>query len=375
MINIIKINNKLGVLADQKIAIPFEYDYIEIRDFGFLGYLCIKYDKNNKPFYYLYNNDFKLIIKKITKAQKYWNNLIVSDENELEGIVNTNGEILCPLIYKRIISITDEDYFIFCKKDGLQFIGDKYGTRKSDVYKNISNNCSLLIFQKTNGKMGLMNYEFQILIDEQDSIEANEDYNLYECTKNEQTQLLDASGNLLSSYKKNIKFNSIFTNETSSINYVILTKSNGIIAAVINLMNKKAIINCEFLNILYIGNDFALIEKSDGIYQINLATQEEELLYKEYQYLNNIDDNFILIKDNICCVINNQGKMIIPLEYDSINSVFDQYWDNYSNLFIAGKNKKYGIINSKNEIIIPIDYASIYSINPHEGEDENYDED
>lgn len=60
-------------------------------------------------------------------------------------------------------------------------------------------------------------------------------------------------------------------------------------------------------------------------------------------------------------VIDSTGKVIIPLEYNKIQS-----YSSSKNLFIAQKNKLKGIINSQNQIILPFEYSDIeysYSTN------------
>lgn len=74
-------------------------------------------------------------------------------------------------------------------------------------------------------------------------------------------------------------------------------------------------------------------------------------------------DIAIVKKNNKFGVVNDKGNLVIPFEYDKINSAFFK-----SNRLIAEKNKKYGLIDYQNNIIAPFQYDVIYNAVYNKGE-------
>lgn len=228
------------------------------------------------------------------------------------------------------------------------------------------------------GKWALMNKKHEIIIDEQDSIKNLNNLMLL-CTKDRQSNVFNNRGELIVQLPKNVDINLeyiiSFEDKPNARKYFIFSYNDRAYKIIADLSNRTILFNSKCTDILYIGNEFALIDKEDGIYQIYLPTQEEKLLYKDYHYWNDIYDNFLLKKDNICCVINNQGKMIIPLEYDEITEANDHHEESEDNLLIVKKDKKLGVINLQNKIVIPIDKEIIEDAQDYVNDINEYDED
>lgn len=109
---ILRINGKLGILENQKVVIPFEYEDIEIQDFG---YSCLKYDKDDEENYVdAYNKDFQLInSEELIDAHYLFSQKIflITNKGNLDGIMNIDGKIICPCIY-RAICTAGELYYL-----------------------------------------------------------------------------------------------------------------------------------------------------------------------------------------------------------------------------------------------------------------------
>lgn len=374
---ILRINGKLGILENQKVVIPFEYEDIEIQDFG---YSCLKYDEDNEENYVdVYNTDFQLINSEELRDAYYLFSqkiFVVSNKDNLDGIMNIDGKIICPCIYRVIC--TAGETLLFRKKDGSIFMGDKYGSKLTGDYKNIKIENLFIIVEKMSGKWALMNKKHEIIIDDQDSIKKLNDFMLL-CTKDKQSNVFNNRGELIVQFPKNtdINFEYIVSFETKSNarKYFIFSYNDGAYKIAADLSNRTILFNIKCIDILNISNEFALIDKEDGIYQINLPTQEEKLLYKDCHYWSNIYDNLLLGKDNICCVIDKQGKMIIPLEYERITEANDHHEKSEDKLLIVKKDKKLGVINLQNEIVISIDKKDIEDAQDYVNDINEYDED
>ncbi len=76
---------------------------------------------------------------------------------------------------------------------------------------------------------------------------------------------------------------------------------------------------------------------------------------QQFMYLFRLDENRIIgqISENQAGVMDNQGKTIIPFEYNSLSK-------GPGNTLIAYKGDKAGLIDEKGKILIPFEYASLY---------------
>lgn len=255
-------NNKLGVLVDQKIVIPFEYDKILIEYFG---YLCTKYNEHHEPISYLYNNQFKLISEKdifIESSRKASKNiLIMTDEDDLFYLLTDTGEALTPHIYKSIIDIA-ENAFIFKTQNDLYFIGDKFGNKLSSLYKEIDH---FLYKAKTiTNKWSLINKKYEAIDEEQDSIERLGG-NSFLCTKDDKSQIIDATGKVAIDFSKDIAIKSIrYYTETSlkeNNEYAILFNKDNENNIAVDLSHNKIITVGEFTDFLYVDSKTATMVK------------------------------------------------------------------------------------------------------------------
>lgn len=102
---------------------------------------------------------------------------------------------------------------------------------------------------------------------------------------------------------------------------------------------------------------FKLISSPNSIIDIktlNLVVPED------YTITFSNKDFYIVSNNNKYGVLNYKGDIIIPIEYESIET------DKFSKLFIGKKNNKLGILNLKNEIILEFnDYENVVIYNDY----------
>lgn len=124
-------------------------------------------------------------------------------------------------------------------------------------------------------------------------------------------------------------------------------------------INDNVILQPAYKSIYLINSSKALVSVDSGYLFFNLKTQSFE--QERYQKFYSINPKIIALKrDDKWGLINNEGVLLIPFEYDrEISSFsFDEKKQN-DNFFVVQKNKKYGIVNLSKKILVPFDYDFI----------------
>lgn len=111
------------------------------------------------------------------------------------------------------------------------------------------------------------------------------------------------------------------------------------------------------------------VNDSDGSYKTKVINEKNELIYIDYEKVEAIDnfdskqniwyENNVLrvFKDGKYGLINFEGEMLLPCEYDEINSLKTVRGE-----LLVKKDNKLGLVNEKGQIIIPIEYKDILTM-------------
>jgi hypothetical protein len=79
----------------------------------------------------------------------------------------------------------------------------------------------------------------------------------------------------------------------------------------------------------------------------------------EYESIIKTKDSFKLTKDNKQGAADMQGTIIVPVNYDKIESLARYFSSGFENLFKVTIGEKTGVIDYKNKVVIPVDYEYV----------------
>lgn len=100
-----------------------------------------------------------------------------------------------------------------------------------------------------------------------------------------------------------------------------------------------------------------IVVGDNGIYGAIDSTSGQEVLsikYENIEFIQNVQE-FFITGDNTVGLLDREGKTIIqPTEYDEM-SVLDEI----NQLYLVEKNNKYGVLNRKGDIVVHVDYDGI----------------
>jgi hypothetical protein len=108
-------------------------------------------------------------------------------------------------------------------------------------------------------------------------------------------------------------------------------------------------LKCGYYFIASTGSKFGVL---DQFGKIIIPVEYENISAEGYW----VWSGFILRKDKKYGVADYMGRMVIPLEYDNIESLGGYYY------YRVAKNNLYGLINIHNRIILPFEYQKIYFV-------------
>lgn len=108
------------------------------------------------------------------------------------------------------------------------------------------------------------------------------------------------------------------------------------------------------------------IAKKDGFYGF-VSNKNEIIQPFKYKFIYAINDGIVVYVDlnNKVGIFHQDGKIMIPFEYDAIYSTWYNYsylekeFPNTKNIFIVEKDGKIGTIDDENNVIIPIIYDGL----------------
>lgn len=255
-----------------------------------------------------YNNTSIYFLNGLRDFTEYNRHLKFYDQNEQVGLINTRGDIVVPAVYDDIRRYQDFDGY-----------WDK------------------LIIEKA-GYFGLMDSNLQVLFSPIYRCSADSNYYGYpehnilngeyiKVFKEGKCGLINDHGDVLIDFK----YDNLLPIHDSMI---------------IGLIN-KALINPN----QYFWKNVQACEIYDAKFKLITSLNE----YDQIEY--NGIKRFIVKKDNLVGVVDHKGKVIIPIEYNSLAPQDNDYY--------VVKGNKSGVISLEGKVLIPIEYeCNMYFYEP-----------
>lgn len=255
-----------------------------------------------------YDNSGIFLLQGLRDFTEYNRHLKYYDLNDQVGLINTRGDIVVPAVYDDIRRYQDFDgewEKLIIEKDGyFGFLDSNLNVLFPPIYR-CSSDTNYYGYPEHNilngqyikvfkeGKCGLINDHGDVLID--------------------------------------FKYDNLLLIHDSMI---------------VGLLNKELINPNQ-----YFWNNVQACEIYDD--KFNLITSLDE--YDQIEY--NGIKRFIVKKDNLVGVVNHKGKVIIPIEYNSLAPQDNNYY--------VVKGNKSGVISLEGKVLIPIEYeCNMYFYDP-----------
>lgn len=288
-------------------------------------------------------------------------------ENDKWGIINSSGETVITPSYDEMIVVPDKEKAVFIVTYDVDYATGAYKTKavnakNEQLFSEYEQVETIQNYDKQNniwyekgclrvkkdGKYGLIDLSGKVLLDCQyDSIEPIIGANNSLVTKK------DGKEGLVSTIGAQIIDNSYASITTLTDKYedgYIVKDENGKLGVIGT--NKKELLKIEYDDIKNIYSNNTYIAKKDGDWKI--ISDGKETTSLNYDDATAIDGNGYIIvkKDNNFGVIDAKGTEIIPTEYKSLKSVFQNY-------YIAEKDSGFGVIDAKNIVKIDFTYKNL----------------
>ena len=339
----IKKDNKCGFI-DMKgnIIIPLEYDYAldfendvvviqKSEKYGLIdkeGHISIPVEYDSLlPLSFKYAKLASTIARLPNNMQ--WDNkdnLLMALKNKKWGIINTKGDIEVPFVYDAV--------FFFSEGLAMVMKDDKWGAinTKGDIiisleYDDITPVENGLYLVEKNEKVGMINTNGEIEI----PIEYNRPFmkhsdNIIMISKDEKVGYIDKQGNVLIPFEYDL---CIYND-----GYILACKNKkwGMID-----INENIMMPFTFDWMCFFGNGMELL-KTETLSNGTLSFTPES--------------NIVVLKDSQYGIIDRQGNIVVPIEYDEITYISN-------NLAGIKKGDKWGVVNMERNIVLPIEYDEI----------------
>ena len=299
-------------------------------------------------------------------------------ENDKWGIINSSGETVITPSYDEMIVVPDKEKAVFIVTYDVDYATGAYKTKavnakNEQLFSEYEQVEAIQNYDKQNniwyekgclrvkkdGKYGLIDFSGKVLLDCQyDSIEPIIGANNSLVTKK------DGKEGLVSTIGAQIIDNSYASITTLTDKYedgYIVKDENGKLGVIGT--NKKELLKIEYDEIKNIYSNNTYIAKKDGDWKI--VSDGKETTSLNYDDAIAIDGNgYIIVKkdnkfgvvsktgDENFGVIDAKGTEIIPAEYKSLKSVFQ-------NCYIAEKDSGFGVIDAKNIVKIDFTYKNL----------------
>ena len=158
---------------------------------------------------------------------------------------------------------------------------------------------------------------------------------------------INQDGNIKYTYSDGVVLQEMYNFQTGKNEYSVITPKKNI-----GTFSDIKLVDNEFVN------GYAKIYTTNNKY--NYINKKGNVLSNvEYDTAQDFNESgfSIVCKNDLCGVIDSNGKEIIDLKYDKIKLLDDDFFNNINKktseqLFIFKENDKYGIINSKNKVVI-----------------------
>ncbi len=371
---------KVGLIDTAgKLVYPVEYDQISVDENSMLANrFFISKDKLKGMF-------ILGVEKRIPIAYDYFQrdgtNLIVAGKGRELSAFNARLEPLFPQTYHAIRLFDSSNYLV--ERNGKKGLLDKTGKvilpLEYDYVDNfLSSGLKNLISVKKGEKYGVVDFQGKVLIPVEFEHVGEENQFLRVVTPDRKFGLYDRNGKLVvpAEYdwitKSRTEYSKLLILRKGAGNFYFMDNDNqlvlnvpvseyGYIHDTEGLLNDENIRN---LHLLYIkGKDgkFGAINEASGKLAI-------PMIYDGViQYVSGaLHDYFSVRKGNKYGLIDEQGKVVLPIQYDAIS--LDMIGGNLEDKqdtgirVVVGKNGKMGTVDLKNQVVIPLVYADLQRI-------------
>jgi WG containing repeat len=353
-----------GCIEQNKILIPFDYDYLEI--FESDNILAVKKDKygcfdmNGElilPFIYNSKSDLTIIIRDFNKKQDVNQNDTKEKENKLETSL--------PFIYNHVEYIGEdrfktEMFEVYSKEHNKRCCFDSNGKMRLpfffDSITDINNEKAIV---RINYKYGIVNLKGEILIEAKHNCICFIKNDLYIAQNDGFEDYIFFDENAKVMYEKGVKTNyptKTIEKETQH-GYTISWKEGGF-----GCLNSKedTILPFKYQDIVFFTHDKVIVAENMNYGCIDLNDNVSVPLV--YDYIKGFNENkSVAIKNGKYGYISDNGIVLVPFEYENIpnfesgkaiatKKIYDS--DGISEELV-------GYITEKNEILVPFKYDYI----------------
>ena len=411
-------DNRYGVINESgEVLVSPTYSKVSIPDPRKAIFLCTEngekwkaLNEKNEVLYSEYNSVEAIDIESVSSNIPYEKSVLKYKSGNYYGLMSIDGKKITDAKYESIETVSFKEGYLKVKKDGaygvisikgVKLIDTEYDDIKSDSYYNdnsLYSKAGFILRTRTDDgyKYGYANEKGKIRLDQSYSeihriVNIKDDKNSYIVT------VVKGRYGLIKNKKKvlNNEFDSIEYNEKNQILIVSKEGKKGVYnldgKSIMPLDYSEIYVGGEYINAVKQGeelvfdksgkkldtrytsyekvaNNKAIVINEDNKYNI-VDNQNKELLSNGYIFIENyVDDLFIASREDSVGIINSNGNVVIPFEYEVIQKVEG------ANVLIAKKMKtnEVNIINKKGELvkglqnadyIVKDNYIKIYSDN------------
>jgi hypothetical protein len=352
-------NNRQGILDEQaNIKIPIEYEelYFSLESQYIIAKKAEKYgliDHNNKTHLAF---DYAMLTR-MDKGQ------FVAQKKDKVGVIDSLGKTIIPFDYTHIAQ--QYQNLLYANKDQKKYL--IFSKKKIFEIKHydidmLKEGTAWVGICLPNGKCGFLDLNGNEVIPfEYQSYHDFDKNTAAILRKNNKFGLIDSQNGMLLPFIYDSLSNIYVIKNYQKYYYARKDGKVGFIDK-----NEKTILSFEQEEIRF-HNSYSIIDSSfyflkDGKWGLRTLNQIE--IPAIYDDLNSFyvekKKYFVAVKEGKKGIVNFDGTIVIPCEYDKFSIVQwrSQYdFRNIDSFFIAFKNNKKGVISAKNEIIIPFEFA------------------
>ncbi|MCL2860656.1 MAG: WG repeat-containing protein [Oscillospiraceae bacterium] len=320
-----------------------------------------------------------MIIVSLQKILSKTNNNLSSTGSNVEyfsvytngkwGVIDSNGNTVIDPTYNEMIIVPDSQKPVFLCVYNVDLNDETYETKvlnqnnqeiltgydKVELLDNYDENYNIwqeknILKVEKNGKYGIVNYDGKVLLSlEYDDIQTLKGAsNNITIVKDGKMGLCNGLGEIIidPQYKKILPLG-----DNAQNGYIVVDSNNkyGIVGT-----NKKVTIEPKYTDIKEESGANQYIVK-DGNWEL-INNQNEVLLNSNgaFDDIIAVNGNNVIVKqNNKYGVVDINGKIEIPCQYDYLGYTFENY-------YIAEKSNKYGLIDLGNNTKIKFNYVSMY---------------
>lgn len=302
-------------------------------------------------------------ISQLSSTVPYEKTVLKYKENGSYGLIDFDGKKITDAIYEEIQGLDYKEGFVKVKQNGLygvinirneEVIPIEYDNVSTDGYYDEDTEykkAGFVLRTKTDDgyKYSYVSYDGKIRLDSTYSslerlTDVDDDKNIYLISS------INGKYGLIKNNKQVIENDYIELEYDKESNLLVLNK--GTASGVANL-DGKMIIPVDYDSIL-IGGQYINAYKEDTRLVFNLEGNQVETNYTNYVKAN---DDYVIVIDasNNYNIVGKDGKEKLTDQY-----VYLEYFTN--NLFIATKGNRTGLISADGKVVIPMQYSTMQKI-------------